>query len=32
MALAPQTAALDWETLQADARYLAARSLVQALL
>jgi len=31
-ALAPQTAALDWETLQADARYLAARSLVQALL
>jgi len=31
-ALVPQTAALDWETLQADARYLAARSLVQALL
>ncbi len=31
-ALVPQTAALDWGTLQIDADYLAARSLVQSLL
>ncbi|WP_230411341.1 beta-N-acetylhexosaminidase [Collimonas humicola] len=32
MALLPQGAALGWEALQADARYLAARSLAQSLL
>ncbi|WP_211462954.1 beta-N-acetylhexosaminidase [Collimonas silvisoli] len=31
-ALLPQTAALEWDALQADARYLAARSLLQSLL
>ncbi|MEO6918831.1 MAG: beta-N-acetylhexosaminidase [Collimonas sp.] len=30
--LAPQTAALDWQALQADTRYLAAKALVQSLL